>query len=281
MRVALNLAGRICSAGEIIIKSKLIGCEGLIKSIRNTGPCPDPILAGYVSTYKGPRENNEDSAAVAAKRIGNEIYAMVVVADGVGGLKKGEVASESAVCQALIDFYYGHQLNEDWVRNLFDRANDYVKQKASGGATTMTVALLRLSHGEVIVGNVGDSPMYAVSADGELYDLTPDKDEHGEYILQAVGHPSYRAPHINRYRFPVAALVGVTDGVSDYLPSHDILKNVLFTDVQQATKMLLFSVRNITRDNATAAILRIYQSMPAYAGGEIDTNTRRLTIRRT
>lgn len=277
MRVALSLAGRICRAGEVVAGQKLKSCRDLLASIKNTGPCQDPSLAGYVGTYKGPREDNEDSAAVAAKRVGNEIYAMVVVADGVGGLKKGEVASESAVCQALIEFYNGYQLNEEWVRNLFDKANDYVKQNAGGGATTMTVALLRLSSGDVIVGNVGDSPMYAVSADGQLYDLTPNKDEHGEYILQAVGHPTYRSPHINRYKFAVGALIGVTDGVSDYLPSHDVLRNVLFANVQQATKMLLASVKDRTRDNATAAVLRIYKSTPAYVEDEVDTRTIRIT----
>lgn len=278
MRVALTLNNK-CAAGEFKPPKKWkCKAKDLLKSLEKAEVCQSPILRGKVATYIGPRENNEDSAAVAAKRVGHEVYAMVAVADGVGGLRKGEVASQSAICLALYEFYNAHNPDESWLRAVFDRANDYVKRKAGGGATTLSIAVVRVGSGTVTVGNVGDSPIYAVTSDGQIYDTTPNKDEYNGYIVQAVGHPTYQAPHISTHELSLGALVGVTDGVSDYLPNFDILRKAIeIDDVKTFTSLLISSVKNTTRDNATVAVLRVYRGafLPVFAE-DVDTDTRRI-----
>ena len=275
MRLVATLSGRLCFSGEVPPRSRLQSCEELVRSIRSFAPCRNPLLAGYVGTYKGPRENNEDSAAIAIKRIDKGVYALVVVADGVGGLKKGEYASSNAVCQVLLDFYQGYRFDEGWIKGVFDEVNEYVKRRADGGATTLTMAVVNASSGSIAVGNVGDSPMYAVTADGQIYDLTPNKDEYNDYILQAVGHPSYQGPHINIYNFAAGALIGVTDGVSDYLSDYTTLRNILVMNLKQAVETLLASIKKTTRDNATVAALRLYKSF-SQRDDKIDTGTLRI-----
>lgn len=114
------------------------------------------------------REHNEDAVLVRAP--------LIAVADGVGGSAKGEVASQTA-----IDMLVQHtgavataRSSDDAVRAMEAAvlaANSAVfgAQQADdtlrGMATTLTAAVVR-DGGEIIVGHVGDSRLYVLSAAG-------------------------------------------------------------------------------------------------------------------
>jgi len=120
----------------------------------------------------GPaRENNEDylgswqpQSLEEKRRLG----AVAVLADGVGGLNYGEVASRLAVETALKTFREapGEQTPQQLLTQMFNSANLAVYDKGmedhgkSRMATTLAIVVLR--NNEIVVGNVGDSRVYLV-----------------------------------------------------------------------------------------------------------------------
>lgn len=124
----------------------------------------------------GPaRENNEDyvgfyqPATLEEKRGRGAVAAL---ADGVGGLNFGEVASRLAVETALKTFREaaGEQSPQQLMTQMFNSANLAVYDKGmedrgrSRMATTLAVVVFR--NNEITVGNVGDSRVYLVRKDG-------------------------------------------------------------------------------------------------------------------
>ena len=120
----------------------------------------------------GPaRENNEDFVGywqpqtIEEKR---DRGAVVALADGVGGMDKGEVASRLAVETALQTFQQAAagQTPPQLLTQMFNTANRAVYDKGmedhgkSRMATTLAAVVLR--NNEIVVGNVGDSRVYLV-----------------------------------------------------------------------------------------------------------------------
>lgn len=138
------------------------------------------------------RELNEDYYLTV--RLGGVDVILVAVADGVGGLMAGEVASKMALTtfsavllQKLVDHYKGMKIFDDSesldinddltiqraVKEAIDEANQSVRRTIRNSGTTLTAALIlgRLGVGYVI--NVGDSRAYLVSQ-GEIHQVTRD-----------------------------------------------------------------------------------------------------------
>ncbi len=131
----------------------------------------------------GPvRPNNEDFVGfwqpdtLEEKR---ERGAIVVLADGVGGQGRGEVASRLAVETAIKTFREAKPgaTSQQFLMQVFNAANVAVYDKGSDSqrtsrmATTMAVAILR--NDQVSVGNVGDSRVYLVRR-GEIKQISTD-----------------------------------------------------------------------------------------------------------
>lgn len=112
------------------------------------------------------RSHNEDAVLVSGR--------VFAVADGVGGSAKGEVASSraietfAAVAPEVVEAASVDGARDHMVRAVL-AANDAVHQAQLldpdlyGMATTLTAAVVR-DGGEVVVGHVGDSRLYLVSA---------------------------------------------------------------------------------------------------------------------
>lgn len=249
-------------------------CERILRGGPPARSCDAASIRGAVASIKGPRDNNEDSAAVAIREHGGRTYVLVAVADGVGGMERGEVASALAVCEVLRQFSTYADQGEDWLRQVFEAAHEAVRRKAKGGATTLSVGLLSLPEGDLFVGNVGDSPLYLIHVGGPIYDMTPERDEEAGYITQAVGHPTYRGPHIQRYAISALSdlvVLGVTDGVDDFI---DRSYYGYYTGSPRGYVCTLISqVRSRTRDNATA--VAVYVNRAA-----VSEHTRRIYIPR-
>ena len=255
MKIAAVLSGKHL-VGELRGRIEA-NCRRLADSLVPTKKCRDPTKRAGVMSIKGPRPNNEDSAAVAINIVEDTVYGLVAIADGVGGKERGEEASAVAICHVLQKFQLGGPYDEEWLLALFHETNETVKKSAHGGATTLSVGILDFGIGRILAANVGDSPLYLIDLDTKnIADLTPNRDEYQKYITQAVGDKTYRGPHILKTNMPADSrmiLLGVTDGVDDFIPRGAYLTLAQEPSPLRYVCSLLKNVKEKTRDNATAA----------------------------
>ncbi len=122
----------------------------------------------YLTDAGRVRDHNEDSVTIL-KNINNEY--LMIVADGMGGHRAGEVASSLAVT------HLGKRFNEtsslgskldavNWLNDNINEINkgiiDYTKEypDTTGMGTTLVVAILTNDY--LIFGNIGDSRGYVL-----------------------------------------------------------------------------------------------------------------------
>ena len=117
------------------------------------------MISIAVLTKKGSREMKEDS--LAYKQQGEE--ALLALADGLGGHSKGEIASQTAVAEALCCFTPNGEERADVVQ-AFQKAQNAIMQKQNqmheidGMKTTMV--LCRISQSKIVWAHIGDSRLY-------------------------------------------------------------------------------------------------------------------------
>src|SRR4029450_4142074 len=143
------------------------------------------------------RPLNEDSYLADRQR---SIFA---VADGGGGAEAGEVASQTAI--EVLDEAFRHQTEgsdvEDLMELAIQRANASIHQMAQEHARfammATTIVALHLNGNLATIGHVGDSRLYRLSPDGQLYRETEDHSIVEEEVRagrmtpeQAANHPS-------------------------------------------------------------------------------------------
>lgn len=150
---------------------------------------PSETLIGWATDVGLVRSHNEDAVlTIQANQTGGESLApfcLVVLADGMGGHKSGEVASAMAVrrvahhitkqiyLHTLVDTDRGADqpsLSEVLIEAV-NIANSMVATRVSGGGTTLTCALL-IGH-RAHIAHVGDSRAYLVS-NSSLSQITRD-----------------------------------------------------------------------------------------------------------
>lgn len=111
-------------------------------------------------------EANEDSAAVFAIDDGRAVLAL---ADGVGGVRSGEVASRIAIRQLQLSIEKG--LGEErslrgCILDAFENANLAIADKGLGAATTL--AVVEFDAGSIRPYHAGDSEIIAVGLRGKV-----------------------------------------------------------------------------------------------------------------
>ncbi len=122
----------------------------------------------YLTDAGRVRDHNEDSVTIL-KNANNEY--LLIVADGMGGHRAGEVASSLAVTHLGTRFNeissLGSKLDAvNWLNDNINEINkgiiDYTKQypDTTGMGTTLVVALLTEDY--LIFGNIGDSRGYVL-----------------------------------------------------------------------------------------------------------------------
>ena len=159
------------------------------------------MKAYYVSDTGKVRTHNEDSVMIV-KNLSGEY--LMVVADGMGGHKAGEVAS-SIVVNGLTDkFKVLETIGEkqdavNWIRENVSLLNDAIFkytdefEESKGMGTTLVLAIVTDKY--ILFGNVGDSSGFVIKK-GSLYKVTKDHTlvnllvETGELTKEeAVNHP--------------------------------------------------------------------------------------------
>ncbi len=219
----------------------------------------------------------------------------MIVADGVGGMVGGEVASRQAIYTLLSLALHTPDWQFRWgakernavmfrMRDRFRRVNAALLRDAAvhvsrGGMwTTMTAAL---THGsDLVIGHIGDSRAYLLH-DGKLIKLTHDHREGcgvgdadplsrelSGVLLDALGSPEGECdPQVDDYLLANDdQLLLCTDGLTDMVDDTEIervLNNA--ANAKSACRSLIdLSLNNGGRDNVTVIVARY--SIPPVTG---------------
>jgi len=147
------------------------------------------LNAGYGQSTGLQREHNEDALFTLSTMLAyNESslpVGLYIVADGMGGHKHGEIASELAI-RAMVEHVVKelytplfslspHQVDSSFQEILqygILKANKAILAKTEDGGTTITVVLIVGK--QMTIAHVGDSRVYSVSPGGRLEALTRD-----------------------------------------------------------------------------------------------------------
>jgi serine/threonine-protein kinase len=176
----------------------------------------------------GPvREKNEDSIGFwqpETPELVRTVGIAAVIADGVGGTGRGEVASQIAVQTTLNAFKGTMEETEpaDLLRKIFNEANRLVydasmHHEEGRMATTLTVSIFR--HDEISIGHVGDSRVYLIR-NGILRRLTSD---HSYVALQVkLGLVKERDAMASPMRSMITRSIG-----QDLICGYDVFKQTL------------------------------------------------------
>lgn len=250
----------------------------------------------------GPvRESNEDFAgfwephSLEGKRSHGAVAAM---ADGVGGLHRGEVASRMAVEISLETFREAPEgkTPQSLITQMFNAANLAVYDRSmenhgrSRMATTLSIALFR--NDEVVVGNVGDSRVYLVHR-GEIKQLSTDhsyvgmqqkfgliseheakSSEHRSVLTRSVGHdPMIRVDVESATVAKGDRVVLCSDGLYTHVADREIADIVSrYSPAQACRQLVALAESRGTDDNLSVQVVQVndvekmsyYRGLPVY-----------------
>lgn len=133
----------------------------------------------YLTDAGKVRDHNEDNVTIVSN---NKNEYLLAVADGMGGHKAGEVASEIAINCLSEAFSKLETLGDkdnaiEWLRAIVTEINRQIFEytdnnpDSKGMGTTLVVALKTDDY--ILCGNIGDSSGYALKND-KLYKITKD-----------------------------------------------------------------------------------------------------------
>jgi len=225
------------------------------------------------------RPHNEDSFLELKQ------HGLFVVADGVGGAQAGEVASQMAV-EILGEAFFNMQAGSDAEEVMkigIERANSAIFQmshdlpKLSTMATT--VVALHLSGNIATIGHVGDSRLYRLDVNGNLFRETQDHSVVEEEIragrmtvAQAVNHPSRNVisralgaeptveVDLKTIMFePDSSFLLCSDGITRHVDDYEIrdllISNAEPDEICQQMKNICYE--RGAEDNLTAVIVKV------------------------
>ena len=147
------------------------------------------ISVGYGLSVGKQRTHNEDAYFTLTTMFSyNETelpFGLYVIADGMGGHKNGEIASELAIRTIVgfvlqeiytplmsLDPEQGDLSFQEVFHQGIEKANSEIIRKSYGGGTTVTAILI--VGDQMTIAHVGDSRVYSVDKKGSLEALTRD-----------------------------------------------------------------------------------------------------------
>ncbi|MEK7065495.1 MAG: protein phosphatase 2C domain-containing protein [Patescibacteria group bacterium] len=219
------------------------------------------------SQRQGTRPTQEDYFA----NYNDECFAL---ADGLGGLPHGEVASKLACETALWAYQHVRLRPFYWadkklfLKRIFRSTNItlWQKQREKGLEGGMATTLITCIVGEKSfwAGGVGDSRLYHLDSTGKLTSLFPDDTDSSGRLTNALGANRYGlVPHVAaKYFSRNDCLLLTTDGVSRYTDEKFLAKQLALCG--ETTQSLSSSVEEILRgasergstDNMTVVIIK-------------------------
>lgn len=154
----------------------------------------------YLSTYycdKGKRKLNQDSLMIRYAEFGGHRLLVAGVADGVGGLTHGEIASNTLISD--ISKWVDKAIREEdgisiqamsiQLKNaIAESANKIAEYGVKNGYSLgTTVAVLVLFDNSCYCVNVGDSRVYYLNDDNTCEQITVDDRVRGHVLSQCIG----------------------------------------------------------------------------------------------
>jgi PPM family protein phosphatase len=240
------------------------------------------------------RDHNEDAIA------SDDLMGFVVLADGMGGYKAGEVASEMAVLSVTAelmeslakkspskpDVVLSNQVEAQLILNAVSSANDVIYSvsnshpQCQGMGTTIVVGVF--ANNKLLVGHVGDSRMYRLR-NQTLSQLTDDHSflqeqikaglispeqakysAHKNLVTRALGVDPEVELELNEYDVEVGDIYLVcSDGLTDLVDDDAIqfTLNNLIPDMNSAARMLVnIANENGGKDNISVILVKVNQS---------------------
>ncbi|MBN1219573.1 MAG: serine/threonine-protein phosphatase [Anaerolineae bacterium] len=246
---------------------------------------------GKMTNVGKVRERNEDSLFTVESFIqydyGHELFGLLIVADGMGGHQKGDVASSVAARATanfiLRDVYLpclvssnqnatSPPINEVLV-SAVERANALVREAVPDGGTTLTAALI-MGH-NAYIAHVGDTRAYFIdqtkikqitedhSLAQRLKDIgqaTPEQVAQVDHVLyRAVGQGStIEVDTYLQHLPPGSSLLVCSDGLWKGVNDDEMLKEIVNTSAtpQEACQRLVaVANKNGGEDNITGLIV--------------------------
>ncbi len=150
---------------------------------------PPQLIVSSARSVGRQRDHNEDSlftfSATLAGNSNSLPFGIYIIADGMGGHQKGEVASEVAI-RAMADHMlrklympliglageHPQESLQELMQEGVHLAHQAVIKEAPNGGTTLTAVLILGNR--LTIAHVGDSRAYAVHMDGRMQVLTRD-----------------------------------------------------------------------------------------------------------
>lgn len=213
-------------------------------------------MKAFALTNIGVRRNtNQDYAYVSEQNVGN-LPNILIVADGMGGHKAGEVASEQAVNSVLTSIKKNTSTDKISIiesaiaeanNKIFEMANSDEKFKGMG--TTLVVATLE--DNVLYVANVGDSRLYLIE-DNEIRQITRDHSLVQEMI--SLGELDKESARTHSSKNVITRAIGV---------DNKIVADFFEVDTSENTKILLCSdgLSNMVEDSQINEIISACNEM--------------------
>lgn len=229
----------------------------------------------YTTAYvtdRGKRNSNQDSLLIKSGEYFGKKCLLLAVADGVGGLSSGEMASGTVVNDLSEWFHKMISSNKEKnidliVKEIQDvlelshiKINTYIIN--NGNQLGSTVVLLFICGTEYIGINVGDSRLYRFK-DGVCKQINVD-DSCGNHVLtQCIGARQSMQPHI--YSGKICNDTGFllcSDGFYSKIEENELDDILCVERNKEEQKMTLERYKNIIlnrdeKDNMTAVTLRV------------------------
>lgn len=240
------------------------------------------LKVSAISDVGKVRDINEDNYCVI-----NNVFTLLVVADGMGGHNAGEIASAISIdkIKRHIMKYITLDMEDESIKGIifeaFNRANKEIFERANanmscdGMGTTTTLALYINS--QLFVGHIGDSRAYIIR-NGTIEQITEDHSLVAELVrngsiteTEAMRHPqknvitkalgtnkNIKADVFKMNTEPKDILVLCTDGLSNFIQSVEIEKVVSESNsIEEACeRLVLMANKRGGYDNITVLIAK-------------------------
>lgn len=239
------------------------------------------------------RNRNEDAYKVLVPPTDapqSALGALFMVADGMGGMGGGDIASRATLEEIIRQFYAGADAPEDTVSHLLkavEAANSFVRKQAAEinlAHIGSTVAGLVLTpQDEAIIFNVGDSRVYrsrasyiellsrdqSVNAQQmEAGQITSDDGRSNNNLTAFVGQPVPLKPMLHRTSVQSGdTFIICSDGLWSLVEPNEILDTVKGVSAEKgAGRLISLARKRGAPDNVTVIIVHLEARKKRYSG---------------
>lgn len=247
------------------------------------------IVQAAAQTHQGSvRANNEDAVGSVQPTDPTERERkglLFAIADGLGGLNAGEVASATAV-KTLLDEYYAPSNAgriEPALRHAVQLANlrvhDMAQKNVDQRGMGTTLSVLALAGATAYVAHVGDSRIYRLRGTS-LSQLTADHSEVAELVRRRLVKPDMAASHPSRNVLtrtvghqlilrpdfarepaqPDDVFLMCTDGVWSEIPDPELASLMAAAEPEDACRQLIdLCLDRRCDDNVSVQVVRVLE----------------------